>query len=339
MVRPGGGAEPMKLCLLLPPVPDDRWVLAGQVGVRHAVTKVNPTLSGVANPWRIDRLRVIQRRFADAGITLLGLEGDPFDLDRVKWGQAGWQEDVDHYRELLASMGELGLDLLCYNFMPRPAGAGHDWHRTRLDVPTRGGARTTAFDLADLPPVAPGAPRLGGDELAANHDRFLDAVLPVAAQHGVRMALHPDDPPLPELQGVSRLFHCPEAFDRVFAARPDPHNAITFCQANFKLMGADVAALARRWIAAGRVAFVHVRDVAGTRERFTETFHDQGPTDLAAMLKLYHDAGFEGPIRPDHVPLLFGEAEPSMPGYGILGRLHAVGYLRGLCEAQGIELE
>jgi len=102
-------------------------------------------------------------------------------------------------------------------------------------------------------------------------------------------------------------------------------------------MGADVAA--RRWIGEGRVVFVHIRDVEGTAERFHETFHDAGPTDLAAMLRLYHDAGFDGPIRPDHVPRLHGEPPPDMPGYGMLGRLHAVGYLRGLAEAQGIPLE
>lgn len=329
----------MKLCLLLPPLPDDRWMLAAQVGVRYAVTKVHPSLSQVDEPWRIEHLRAIRDRFADAGITLLGLEGDPFDLDRVKWGRDGWREDLEHYQMLLASMGELGLGLLCYNFMPRPGGAGHDWHRTRIDVPTRGGALTTSFDLADLPPTDDSSPSLDAATLRANHDRFLDSVLPVAARHNVRLALHPDDPPLPRLRGVARLFHSTEGFDAVHAARPEHHNAITFCQANFRLMGVDVPALAQRWIGEGRVAFIHVRDVEGKADQFTETFHDNGPTDIGALLKLYHDSGFAGPIRPDHVPLLHGESPSEMPGYGILGRLHAVGYLRGLAEAQGIELE
>jgi len=329
----------MKLCLLLPPIPDDRWMLAAQVGVRYAVTKVHPSLSHVDEPWRIGRLRAIRDRFAQSGFTLLGLEGDPFDLSRVKWGRSGLEADLDHYRELLRSMGELGLRLLCYNFMPRQAGAGRDWHRTRLDVPARGGALTSAFDIEQLPPVPDNAPTLDPATLQANHDRFLDAVLPVAAQRGVRLALHPDDPPLPELHRVARLFHSPDAFDAVFTARPDHHNAITFCQANFRLMGADIAALAKRWLGADRIAFVHVRDVEGTAKQFTETFHDAGPTDIGAMLKLYDDCGFDGPIRPDHVPLLHGETQPEMPGYGMLGRLHAIGYLRGLAEAQGIELE
>jgi len=329
----------MKLCLLLPPIPDDRWTLAAQVGVRYAVTKVHPSLSRVDEPWRIDQLRAIRGRFAEAGFRLLGLEGDPFDLSRVKWGRPGLEKDLDHYRILLASMGALSLPLLCYNFMPRPAGAGHDWHRTRVDVPARGGALTSAFDIDKLPPTSTDAPRLDRATLQANHDRFLDAVLPVAAERGIRLALHPDDPPLPELHGVARLVHTPDAFDAVYAARPDHHNAITFCQANFRLMAADIAALATRWLAAKRIAFVHVRDVEGTARRFTETFHDAGPTDIGAMLKLYHDCGFDGPIRPDHVPLLHGEQPREMPGYGMLGRLHAIGYLRGLAEALGIELE
>ncbi len=123
MEHPGRRGACVKLCLLLPPVPDDRWALARQVGVRHAVTKVHPGLSRIDQPWRLDALRAIGQRFAEAGITLLGLEGDPFDLDRVKWGQPGLDEDLDHYRALLRSMGALWLSMLCYNFMPRAAEA------------------------------------------------------------------------------------------------------------------------------------------------------------------------------------------------------------------------
>ena len=98
-------------------------------------------------------------------------------------------------------------------------------------------------------------------------------------------------------------------------------------------MGGDLAATARRF--AGRIAFVHFRDVAGTAADFTETFHDDGPTDMPALLRLYHELGFRGPIRVDHVPSLAGE-EHLPHGYAYLGRLFALGYMKGILDASGI---
>jgi len=109
-----------------------------------------------------------------------------------------------------------------------------------------------------------------------------------------------------------------------------PSHAVTFCQANFRLMGADLAATARRW--APRLAFLHFRDVEGTATDFTETFHDAGPTDMPALLRHYHEIGFRGPIRVDHVPSLAGEA--GLPhGYAHLGRLFALGYMKGILDS------
>ena len=106
-----------------------------------------------------------------------------------------------------------------------------------------------------------------------------------------------------------------------------PAHGITFCQANFRLMGVDPAVAARRF--ADRIVFVHFRDVAGRAEDFIETFHDDGPTDMPAMLRLYAALGFRGPIRVDHVPSLTGE-EDLPHGYAYLGRLFALGYMKGI---------
>ena len=95
-------------------------------------------------------------------------------------------------------------------------------------------------------------------------------------------------------------------------------------------MGVDLADAIRRL--GPRINYVHFRDVRGTAERFTETFHDNGPTDMFAAMKAYRDAGFDGPIRPDHVPQLVGE-ENGEPGYTMLGRLFAYGYIRALMQA------
>jgi mannonate dehydratase len=100
-------------------------------------------------------------------------------------------------------------------------------------------------------------------------------------------------------------------------------------------MGEDVAALAREWCAQKKIFFVHFRDVEGTREHFRETFHDNGPVDLAQMLRIYHECGFEGPMRPDHAPTLDGESN-DRPGYAMGGKVLAIGYMKGAMDALGI---
>ncbi len=326
-----------KLCQLLPATPDHRWTLALQSGVRYAVTKAAPELTGLSAPDDLDSLRLIRDRFAEAGLTLLGLEGDQFDMQRIKWGRTGCDDDYQRYRRMLQNMGELGLNLLCYNFMLRTPGAKHDWHRTRTDIPIRGGSLTSRFSLADLPPTERLAPLLfTHDQLWANYTRFLHEVMPTAERCAVKMGLHPDDPPITQLAGVPRLFGTLDAFDKAYHIHPSPSNAVTFCQANFKLMPGDLEDHARHL--ASRIVFIHVRDVEGTADDFTETWHDQGPTDLAAMMSLYHQLGLAVPMRDDHVPTMHGE-NPDIPGYAALGHLFATGYLRGILHALHIPCE
>ena len=181
---------------------------------------------------------------------------------------------------------------------------------------------------------------ISAERIWENYVTFLRAILPVAEKARVRLGAHPDDPPVQSLRGLGRIFHSPEQFQRVLDLSPSRHHGLTFCQANWKLMGgADSDETQRRltenvqrFAGTGRVHFVHLRDVVGSATCFTETFHDEGPTDMAAMLRLYHDAGFRGPVRCDHVPTLAGETN-DIPGYGTLGRLFADGYLLGLMDA------
>ncbi|MFW5751562.1 MAG: mannonate dehydratase, partial [Planctomycetota bacterium] len=166
---------------------------------------------------------------------------------------------------------------------------------------------------------------------------FLHAVLPAAERAGVRLGLHPDDPPVSPLRGVPRILRSGGAMERALSLSASPSHGLTFCQGTFVAMGEDPAELARRFAERGRIVLVHFRDVRATADGFCETFHDNGPTDMAAMLRLYRDLGPDVPIRVDHVPTLAGEANAE-PGYASLGRLFALGYLKGLCEAQGIAL-
>lgn len=319
----------MILADFLPPKRDRSWDYARQAGITHAIARCHPRDTGLNPPWDIDALRTVQRNFAAAGIKLIGLEGDEFDMRRIKLGLPGRDEDLEFYRRMLANLGELGIGLLCYNFM-----AAIGWCRTDTHVPARGGALTNRFQRAALDPEpVPEADRVTEEQLWANYTTFLRAVLPAAERAGVKLGLHPDDPPLSPLRGVGRIFTSTAAFSRAMALSDSASHGITFCQANFRLMGGDVAAAARRF--ADRIVFVHFRDVAGTADDFTETFHDDGPTDMPAMLRLYHEIGFRGPVRVDHVPSLAGEEE--LPhGYAYLGRLFALGYMKGILDTSGI---
>ena len=145
------------------------------------------------------------------------------------------------------------------------------------------------------------------------------------------MGLHPDDPCLDSLGGYARIFGSIDAYDRAYSIYPSPSNAVTFCQANFKLMGVDLADAARHF--GKRIAFIHIRDVEGDKTDFTELFHDQGDVDQFALMRVYRELGLNVPVRGDHVPEMAYDrvlTPEGTPGYFTLGRLFANGYLKAL---------
>ena len=368
----------MNLVEFVPPTPHPLWKLCPQMGITDVIVKVNPDLTGLPDPWRYETLAKIVGRLKDAGLNVVGLEGDPFDMSpikeygiRVGENSSGWrkeeqnplsnsnsklqrirEETLEHYRELLESMGKLGIKLLCYNFM-----VGKGWSRTGVRE-GRGGAKATYFSLRvgenssswrkeeQIPPSNSNSKlQLNAEQVWANYEDFIKAVMPTAEKCGVRMALHPDDPCLLSLGGYARIFGSVEAYDRAYALYPSPSNAITFCQANFKLMlgngewvmgngdGATEELIKMIRHFGKRIAFIHVRDVEGTKEDFTELFHDQGDTDQFALMRVYRELGLDVPVRGDHVPEMVYDREltpEGTPGYFTLGRLFANGYLKAL---------
>ena len=149
----------MKLVEFVPPVPHPLWKLCPQMGITDVIVKVNPDLTGLPDPWRYETLSKIVGRLADAGLKVVGLEGDPFDMAPIKnFGEQGTgsgkrEETLGYYRELLESMGRLGIKLLCYNFM-----VGKGWSRTGVRE-GRGGAKATYFSLST--PLCDSAPSAG----------------------------------------------------------------------------------------------------------------------------------------------------------------------------------
>ncbi len=315
----------MKFAFFLPPEPNEMWQLARQLGVTEAVAslpRVRP--SGPAS-WDFLPLLHMKQRFADAGLNVAVIESTP-PMDRIKLGLPGRDEEIDHVCELLTNMGAVGIPVWCYNFM-----AVFGWLRTSTSTPGRGGALVTSYDhelMAQAPLTEAGV--VSEEQLWENFAYFLERVVPVAERAGVKLALHPDDPPISPIRGVSRIFTNVEAFKRAMALAPSPYNGLTFCQGSFATMGVDIPTTIRAL--KDSIQFVHFRDIRGTARRFVETFHDNGPTNMLEAMRCYREIGFDGVMRPDHVPTLAGDANDT-PGYTTRGRIYALGYMRGLAEA------
>jgi len=298
--------------------PTERWDLAKQMGLSRAVSGLPRGADG--DPWAFEPLLELNNRFADAGLDLAVIEDRP-PLDDAILGREGRDEQIETVKTLLRNMGRVGIDVWCYVWM-----APLKVLRTSRSVRGRGGSLVTRYDhdQMDRGPHLQGASEA---ELWANLEYFLDEVVPVAEEAGVKLALHPDDPPHSPVRGVERIITSPDAYRRAMDLHDSEYNGIALCQGNFAAMGADVPAAIREFDE--RIHFAHFRDVEGASDDFTEVWHDEGPTDMAAAVRAYEEIGFDGPLRPDHCPTMAGEDNTS-PGYHDKGRLFAVGYLKGL---------
>lgn len=306
--------------------------IAKQVGVNWVIT--GGGLGRVRKEQYVETLQKVKQSFADVGMQIAGVEGHPVPFEKIKLGLDGRDEEIENTKWAIEALSKVGVNMICYNFM-----AGLGWTRTKQDLAERGGALTSEFDAAAA--KAQGPTRNGEvseEKIWQNAEYFIKAVMPVADKFKVKMALHPDDPPVSPLRGIGRVLISRQAYQRVMDMAPSPMNGITFCQANFKLMGEDIYALAKEWCGKKKIFFVHFRDVDGNTTKFHETFHDNGPTDMVRMLEVYSKAGFVGPIRPDHAPALSGEAQNGRAtGYTMGGKVFAFGYMKGIMDSLGLK--
>ena len=301
---------------------DATWDFALTCGVKHGFIRL-PEDRGfdITDP---SHWETVCKRFTDFGITPVAIEPMPNELhDHIKAGDERRDECIEKAIKMFPIMRKFGIDSICFNWM-----AHIGWLRTSSDYPERGGARVTEFNMSDFKPT--GA-RITAEELWKNYEYFIKAVIPEAEKYGIKLALHPDDPPVPKLGEVERIMISRANIRKAIYGIVDSKSlGITMCQANYFIMGEDLEDTVREF--AEKIHLVHFRNTKGAPNHFRETFHDNGDIDMAHLMKVYKKYGVNVPIRVDHVPTMPGEVS-SLPGYDAIGRLFAIGYLKGILDS------
>lgn len=329
---------------------DEVLRFAAQLGV-SSVQMNTPRISGETH-WIADDLRALVTRSAAFGLTLEAIENVPIRFyDRAMLGIDGRDEQIVHYQDTIRAIGEAGIPILGYHFMPNGV-----W-RTSRTAPGRGGAEVTAFDMdAVLAAEAEGRRNevaieqnwinglrnewedlgpFGPERMWENYQVFMEAVLPVARDAGVKLALHPDDPPVPELGGVARLFGNVDGFKRAEAIAEATGAGDAWgldlclgCCSEMPGGAANVTAMIEHFGPRGRILYVHFRDVQGTVPAFQECFLGEGNWNPAETMRLLRRNGFDGFLLDDHVPHMDDDT-----AWNHRGRAHAIGYMQGLINA------
>ena len=291
---------------------DNTWDFAVQCGVKHGVIRLPETSD--FDITQKSHWETVYKKFSDFGITPVAIEPMPNDIhDHIKIG--------DEYR-MFPIMNELDIRTICFNFM-----AYIGWYRTSNTIKERGNALVTGFDMNDFQPTTD---TISEQQLWDNYTYFIKSVIPYAEKNNIKLALHPDDPPVKKLGNVSRIMI---SYDNINKAVNEIVKSdslgVTMCQASFYTMGEDLNEIIPKL--ADKIYLVHFRNVVGNKLKFRETFHDNGSLDMANLIKLYRKCGVNVPVRVDHVPTMAGE-KSELAGYDAMGRLFAIGHLKGLLE-------
>ena len=280
---------------------DDELLFLKQIGLRWVRLEY-----GAQDPG-VDALRKVQQRFAGFGIGIYGAVQDAYRSIKIQLGQAGRDEDIETYRTFLRSCGKLGIKVAPYDFHP-----GNTYTTAMVE---RRGYRARQFDLQDFRSKVEKQRyerKYSADEIWANYTYFVKAVLPVAEEAGVKMALHPDDPPLAEMNGVAKVFINYTGYRRAEQiAAGSPAWGIRLCVGTWAEggagMGKDVFEMIRDFGGRGKLYDIDFRNVTATLPRFEETFPDDGYLDMYAVMKTLREVRFSGSMVPDHVPELAGD--------------------------------
>ncbi len=271
--------------------------------------------------YDLRRLQAVKEKVETAGLKVAAVHGVPSRwYEKLRYGLPGRDREIENFERSIAAVGAAGIPVWGYQFHSLRV-----W-RTSRTTPGRGGAHVTSYDhdlVAEMPPAR--QKPIGENEMWENFHYFLERVIPAAERAGVKMALHPDDPPTSPIAGFGCPFRSVEAFQRVIDLVPSEANGMIFCQGCFTEMGIDVYEAIRHFGKQKKIFYVHFRNVAGAVPSFRETFIDEGDVDMYRAMKTYKEIGYDGLFVPDHVPRIEGDTN-----YQHRSRAYAVGYIRAL---------
>jgi mannonate dehydratase len=283
--------------------------------------------------WTVAELSALRENIAAAGLTLAAIE----NLDPAYWYDIlldGPQraQQIEKVKTLIRNLGGAGIPVLGYNFSI--AGVCG-----RVTLPAgRGGALTLGMDgpAEEVPvpngmvwnmiydPKAPAGtlPSISHDELWRRLQRFLEEVIPAAEQAGVRLAAHPDDPPMPTMRRQPRLVYQPNMYQRLLDLAPSHSNALELCVGTIaEMTEGDVYDAVDQYSRRGNIAYLHLRNVVGKAPHYRETFIDEGDVDMIRILSILKRNKFDGVIIPDHTPQM------SCPAPWHAGMAHTIGFI------------
>jgi mannonate dehydratase len=311
---------------------DNAAYLAGR-----SVGPVNGDCIGVPL-WSFEEMSGLVRMLGRHRLRIAALENfSPNFWSDILLGGPEKRAQMEGLKRLVRDAGRAGIPVIGYNFSI--AGVW-GWQRKRL---ARGGATTAAFAFDEIDAESPmpdgmlwnmryreassdaGPISVSEAELWERLAWFLGELVPVAEAAGVRLAAHPDDPPVERLRGSARLVNSHEKYGRLLAFRPSRANALEFCIGSLQEMaGGDIYQTTRRFAREGSIAYVHFRNVRGKVPNYVESFVDDGDVDMAEIVRVLRDENFDGVMVPDHVP------EPDCPAPWHAGHAYTVGYMRAL---------
>lgn len=323
-------------------------------GVTEIVSAVYDVAPGKI--WSIESISRIKEQAKNAGLGFEVVESVPVPED-IKLGNSNAPKLIDNYCENIRRLARLGIKCVCYNFMPV-----FDWLRSDLKHISQDGSNALSYDESDMLAMDPlngdlslpgwdasytknqlsfllrAYEELGEDGLWRNLETFLNAVVPVAADNGINMAIHPDDPPW-GVFGLPRIVKNEENIRRLLNIVPEKSNGLTFCTGS---LGAnpdnDLTDMINAF--AERIHFVHIRNIKRTGYRkFNEVAHptECGSIDMYGIVKTLCKNGFDGYVRPDHGRMIWGES--GRGGYGLFDRALGATYILGLFEAIEKEMQ
>ncbi len=313
---------PMRLAVgQLNQLTDEAILFAKQLGIQDI--QFNMYHGSVHLPgdeqWEYMDLLKLRTSCEDAGLRLNAIENVPIKFYlKAMLGLPGRDESIEHMQNTIRNMGRAGIPIFGYHW------AIDGVWRTSDTALARGGAKVTAFDYAEVQnaPLTHERP-YSDQEIWDNYTYYIQAILPVAEEAGVHLALHPDDPPVPELAGVARIMRNFENFKRAMEIGDSPNHGLDFCVGSWSEMDAEgVLPALRHFGSQGKLIYIHFRDVLGTVPKFREAFINEGNLDMFEVMKTLKEVGFNGFLLDDHVPMMSNDS-----GWNNRSRAFALGQM------------